>query len=31
VRDGAFVQSGSRCDDEGSEVEVSSCDQFASV
>jgi nifR3 family TIM-barrel protein len=31
VRDGAFVQSGSRCDDEGPEVEVSSCDQFAGV
>jgi hypothetical protein len=31
VRDGAFVQSGSRCEDEGPELEVSSCDQFAGV
>jgi len=31
VRDGAFVQSGSRCGDDGALSEVSSCDQFAAV
>ncbi len=31
VRDGAFVQSGSRCSEEDAAAEVTSCDQFSAV